>query len=112
MLGAFSNDIVCERSSRNVIFILSEFAMNLIFQRMMRGLAALFASLLITACGAHSTNQSTQTFAVYEDAPKMSQLDLGTPGNSLGDVYHFVAALHSRPISSPVTGPPGPQRLL
>ena len=70
--------------------------MNLIFQRMVRGLAALFASVLITACGAHSTNQSTENFTVYEDAPKMSLLDLGAPGNSLGDVYHFAAALHSR----------------
>lgn len=76
--------------------------MNLIFQRV-RGLAALFASVLITACGAHSTNQSTETFTVYEDAPKMSQLDLGAPGNSLGDVYHFVASLHSSP-GGPVTG--------
>jgi hypothetical protein len=77
--------------------------MNLISQRMVRGLAALLASVLITACGAHSTNQSTETFTVYEDAPKMSQLDLGAPGNSLGDVYHFVAALHSER-GGPVTG--------
>jgi hypothetical protein len=77
--------------------------MNLIFQRTVRGLAALFASLLITACGAHSTNQSTETFTVYEDAPKMNQLDLGAPGNSLGDVYHFSAPLHSER-GGPVTG--------
>src|SRR6266508_1445336 len=77
--------------------------MNLIFQRMVRGLAALFASLLITACGAHSTNQSTETFTVYEDAPKMTVLDLGAPGNSLGDVYHFSAPLHSER-SGPVAG--------
>jgi hypothetical protein len=32
---------------------------------------------------------------VYEDAPKMSLLDLGAPGNSLGDVYHFSAPLNS-----------------
>ena len=77
--------------------------MNLIAQRMMTGLAALFASVLITACGAHSTNQSTETFTVYEDAPKMSLLDLGAPGNSLGDVYHFSAPLHSER-GGPVTG--------
>ena len=58
--------------------------MNLIFPRIVTGLAALFASVLITACGSHSTNQSTETFTVYEDAPKMSLLDLGAPGNSLG----------------------------
>jgi hypothetical protein len=77
--------------------------MNLIFQRLVRGFGALFASVLITACGARSTNQSTETFTVYEDAPKMSLLDLGAPGNSLGDVYHFSAALHSER-DGPVTG--------
>jgi hypothetical protein len=70
---------------------------------MMMGLGALFASALIAACGARSTNSSTETFTVYEDAPKMSQLDLGAPGNSLGDVYHFSAALHSER-GGPVTG--------
>jgi hypothetical protein len=77
--------------------------MNLIFPRIVTGSAALFASVLITACGAHSTNQSTETFTVYEDAPKMSLLDLGAPGNSLGDVYHFSAPLHSER-GGPVTG--------
>ena len=77
--------------------------MNLIFPRIVTGLAALFASVLITACGAHSTNQPTETFTVYEDAPMMTVLDLGVPGNSLGDVYHFSAALHSER-GGPVTG--------
>src|SRR5436190_15335426 len=77
--------------------------MNLIFQWMVTGLAALFASVLITACGAHSTNQSTENFIVYEEAPKMSLLDLGAPGASLGDVYHFSAPLHSER-GGPVTG--------
>src|SRR5262245_65873016 len=69
--------------------------MNLIAQRIILAAAALSASALITTCGAHSTNPSTEMFTVYEDAPKMSLLDLGAPGRSLGDVYHFVAALHS-----------------
>src|ERR1051325_9183924 len=69
----------------------------------MTGLAVLFASALITACGANSSNPSTETFTVYEDAPKMSLRDLGAPGNSLGDVYHFSAALHSER-GGPVTG--------
>jgi hypothetical protein len=77
--------------------------MNLIVQRLMTAAAALSASALITACGAHSTNPSTEMFTVYEDAPKMSLLDLGAPGKSLGDVYHFVATLHSSP-GGPVTG--------
>jgi hypothetical protein len=69
----------------------------------MLGAAAAVTSVLIAACGAHSTSQSTETFTVYEDAPKMSLLDLGAPGNSLGDVYHFSAALHSER-GGPVTG--------
>jgi hypothetical protein len=77
--------------------------MNLILQRMVMGSAALFASAFITACGAHSTNPSTEGFTVHEDAPKMSLLDLGAPGNSLGDVYHFSASLHSKR-GGPVTG--------
>jgi hypothetical protein len=77
--------------------------MNLIFQWAVTGLGALFASVLITGCGAHSGNQSTENLTVYEDAPKMSLLDLGAPGNSLGDVYHFSAPLHSER-GGPVTG--------
>jgi hypothetical protein len=62
----------------------------------------LLLSFLLAACGAHSS-PSTETLTVYEDAPKMSLLDLGTPGNSLGDVYHFSAALHSER-GGPITG--------
>jgi hypothetical protein len=69
--------------------------MNPIFQRTVTGLAVLFASVFIAGCGTHSGNQSTETFTVYEDAPKMSLLDLGAPGNSLGDVYHFSAPRRS-----------------
>jgi hypothetical protein len=77
--------------------------MNPIFQRTVTGLAVLFASVFIAGCGTHSGNQSTETFTVYEDAPKMSLLDLGAPGNSLGDVYHFSAPLHSER-GGPITG--------
>jgi hypothetical protein len=69
--------------------------MNLIVQRIMPAAAALSVSFLIAACGARSINSSNETFTVYEDAPKMSLLDLGQPGNSPGDVYHFSAPLHS-----------------
>jgi hypothetical protein len=58
---------------------------------------------MMAACGQHSTTPSTETFTVYEDAPKMSLLDLGAPGNTLGDVYHFSAPLHSKR-GGPVTG--------
>jgi len=77
--------------------------MSLIIQRIMIAAAVLSASALIAACGARSTNPSNETFTVYEDAPKMSLLDLGAPGNSLGDVYHFSAPLHSER-GGPVTG--------
>jgi hypothetical protein len=76
--------------------------MNLIITSRLMPMAALIASTLLAACGLHS-NPSTETFTVYEDAPKMSLLDLGAPGNSLGDIYHFSAPLHSKP-GGPVTG--------
>src|SRR5262245_20695026 len=104
MPGAFSKEIdVHERSSRNVSSIRKELRMKLITQRTMMAAAALSLSALIAGCGARSANPSTETFTVYEDAPKMSLLDLGAPGNSLGDVYHFSAPLHSER-GGPVTG--------
>jgi hypothetical protein len=66
-------------------------------------MAALLDSTLLAACGLHCTNPSTEMLTVYEDAPKMNQLDLGPPGNSPGDVYHFFAPLHSS-AGGPVTG--------
>jgi hypothetical protein len=51
----------------------------------------------MAACGPHSTNPSTETLTVYEDAPALKPLDLGSPGNSPGDAYYFSAALHSSP---------------
>ena len=78
--------------------------MNLIVSgRMIGTLAALLSSTLIAACSLRSTNPSTETLTVYQDAPKMKLLDLGEPGNSPGDVYHFFAPLHSKP-GGPVTG--------
>ena len=49
------------------------------------------------------TNLSSETLTVYEDAPKVNLLDLGPPGDSPGDVYHFFAPLRSSP-GGPVTG--------
>src|SRR5438477_10004946 len=77
--------------------------MKLIVTPRMKALAALLASILVAACGLRSTNPSTETLTVYQDAPKMKMLDLGEPGNSPGDVYHFFAPLHSSP-GGPVTG--------
>jgi len=79
------------------------FGMNLISHRKIMTFGALFASALITACGGRCTNPAAETLTVYEDAPKISLLDLGAPGNSLGDVYHFSAPVHSKP-GGPVTG--------
>ncbi len=77
--------------------------MNPIVTTRMIGLSALFALALFSAPNAHSADPSTETFTVYEDAPKMSQLDLGEKGNSPGDAYHFLAPLRSKP-GGPVTG--------
>ena len=104
MVRAFSNKYVSAKTQFAKFRSISEgVRMNLIDQRIILAAATLSASVLITACGGHSTNQSTETFTVYEDAPKMRLLDLGAPGNSLGDVYHFSAALHSER-GGPVTG--------
>jgi len=77
--------------------------MNLILTRRMTAFAVLLASILLTAFDLRSTNSSSETLTVYEDAPTLTHLDLGPPGNSPGDVYHFFAPLHSSP-GGPVTG--------
>src|SRR5882724_3312509 len=77
--------------------------MNLIIMRRIIGLAAVLGSTLMAACGLHCTNPSTETLTVYEDKPSLLLLDLGPPGNSPGDVYHFFAPLHSS-AGGPVTG--------
>jgi hypothetical protein len=77
--------------------------MNLIVARRTIASAALFASVLMAACGQRSTNSSSETLTVYEDRPTLKLLDLGPPGNSPGDVYHFFAPLHSSP-GGPVIG--------
>ena len=64
---------------------------------------ALIVSALLAACGLRCTSPSSETFTVYQDAPKMSPLDLGAPGNSPGDVYYFSAPLHFSP-GGPVIG--------
>jgi hypothetical protein len=65
--------------------------------------AALLVSGFMAACGPHSTNPSTETLTVYQDAPALKPLDLGPPGNSPGDAYYFSAPLHSSR-GGPVTG--------
>jgi hypothetical protein len=69
----------------------------------MMAVTALIVSALLAACGLRCTSPSSETFTVYQDAPKMSPLDLGAPGNSPGDVYYFSAPLHSSP-GGPVIG--------
>src|SRR5437762_4664792 len=77
--------------------------MNLIVTQRMAALAALLALALMPACGPRSTNSSTETLTVYQDAPNMKLLGLGEPGNSPGDVFYFFAPLPSSPGRS-VTG--------
>jgi len=77
--------------------------MKTIVMRRMTALVALLASTLMAACGLRSTNSSNETLTVYEDAPTLTHVDLGPPGNSPGDVYHFFAHLRSSP-GGPVTG--------
>src|SRR5216117_220977 len=77
--------------------------MNLVVTSRLMANAALLASTLLTACGLRCTSPSTETFTAYEDSPMLKLLDLGTPGNSPGDVYHFFAPQHSTP-GGPVTG--------
>ena len=76
--------------------------MNLIIARRMTALAALHAAIVMAACD-RSTNPSTETLTIYQDAPTLSLLDHGPPGNSPGDVHHFFASLHSSP-GGPVMG--------
>src|SRR5881398_4008444 len=77
--------------------------MHPIVTRRMMALAALLASTLMAACDLCSTNPSSETLTVYQDAPTLSLLDLGPPGRSPGDVHHFFAPLHTSP-GGPVTG--------
>src|SRR6266576_849785 len=85
------------------VYVPKELTMNLMVTTRITGLAAVLASTLLAACGEHSTTPSTETLTVYEDKPTLKLLDLGPPGNSPGDVYHFFAPLHSSP-GGPVTG--------
>jgi hypothetical protein len=82
---------------------MEELMTHVIAKRRMMAAAVLLASALISACGGRCANTSTESFTVYEDGPKMSLLDLGQPGNSPGDVYHFFAPLRSSR-GGPVTG--------
>jgi len=63
--------------------------MNLILTRRMTALAVLLASILLTACGLRSTNSSSETLTVYEDAPTLTHLDLGPPGEQSGRPVSF-----------------------
>ena len=69
--------------------------MNLIIARRMIALAALLAATVMAAWDLRSTNSSSETLTVYQDAPALHLLDHGPPGNSPGDVHHFFAPLHS-----------------
>ena len=77
--------------------------MKLIVTHRIIASVALLFSCFMAACGPHSTNPSTETLTIYQDAPALKPLDLGQPGNSPGDAYYFSAPLHSSH-GGPVTG--------
>jgi hypothetical protein len=67
--------------------------------------AALGGALMLAvwgavACGGGSTKSSV---TVYEDAPTLTPVDVGPPGNSPGDAYYFFAGLRDQP-GGTVTG--------
>jgi hypothetical protein len=55
---------------------------------------ALLVMSAVTACGSSSDKLS---LTVYEDAPTLNPVDVGTPGNSSGDSYYFFAGLRDQP---------------
>jgi hypothetical protein len=77
--------------------------MKLILRETIIASAALLISSFIAACSPHSANSSTETLTIYQDAPTLKPLDLGSPGNSAGDAYYFSAPLHSS-AGGPVIG--------
>jgi hypothetical protein len=102
--AVFESDVgVRTHFAQHDVYFPKEFTKNLIATRKIIRLAAVLASTLMAACGLRSITASTETFTVYEDRPTLKLLDLGPPGNSPGDVYHFFAPLHSSP-GGPVTG--------
>ncbi|MCW2649682.1 MAG: hypothetical protein JWR32_658 [Mycobacterium sp.] len=52
----------------------------------------------ITACGGGSTKAA---LTVYSDAPRLTPVDVGAPGNSPGDAYYFFATLRDQPGGAP-----------
>ena len=60
------------------------------------------AALVVTAV-VGCDNGSTDKLTVYQDAPRMTPVDVGPPGTSPGDAYYFSAELHARP-GGPVVG--------
>src|SRR5437588_9606419 len=50
--------------------------------------------LVGAACGGHGNGRVSLT--LYEDAPTLNPVDVGTPGNSPGDAYYFFANLRDR----------------
>jgi hypothetical protein len=77
--------------------------MNVIVTRRIMASAALLVSILMGSCSPRSTNPARVTLTIYQDAPTLTPLDLGPPGNSPGDAYYFSAPLHSSR-GGPVTG--------
>ena len=70
--------------------------------RMILVVVCAFVVLLASACSSSSSTKKI-SLTVYEDAPTLIPVDVGTPGNSPGDAYYFFAKLRSQP-GGAVTG--------
>jgi hypothetical protein len=55
--------------------------------------------LFAAACSSDSSTTKS-SLTVYEDAPTLNPVDVGTPGDSPGDAYYFFASLRSQPRGS------------
>lgn len=75
----------CEIRAGNQVFAKLPHEPVLLFERVQK----------LAPCGPHSTDPSTETLTIYEDAPTLTPLDLGPPGNSPGDAYYFSAPIYS-----------------
>jgi hypothetical protein len=72
--------------------------MRLFLSQKLIALTVMLVSTLVASCKPpSSTNSSTETLTVYEAAPTLTPLDLGSPGKSPGDAYYFSAQLYSSP---------------
>jgi hypothetical protein len=69
----------------------------------MNGRVVVMGCALVLALAACANDSSKTSLTVYEDAPTLVPVDVGTPGNSPGDEYQFYATLRDQ-LGGPITG--------